>query len=385
MNFFQLTSKLNLSRDFKIICLHQTLVSLAGGMVGLFLPIFLFQQFNLSIYWVIVFYLAGHFLYALLVPFGAMAMNKLGLKKSMILGRFFVIPFYLSLCFFQTNPLVFAILANLFILSFRFFYWVPYHVDFVNFTDGKYRGRQMAYLAVLGYLVSVGAPLLAGLLLSQFSFSFLFVLVTVITTLAIFPLFKLRKVEARFEYSYFQTFRELFKKKNFRSGVAYLSDGAQSLVGVVIWPLFIYQILEKQYLTIGAVTALIIIGTIIFQMLIGKYTDVFSKRKLMKLGSSLYALGWLAKSFVETALQIFIIGTFHSFMAVILRTPFDALTYEQISSNGTYVDEYTVLREISVSFGAFFMGCLLIVLIGFFGLKTAFFAAAGFSLLVNLL
>ena len=95
--FFRLTYSLKLSRDFKILCFYQTMIALANGMMGLFLPIFLFQQFGYSIYWVIIFYLIGHFLYALLVPFGAMMMNRIGLRGSILIGRGMCIPFYIFL------------------------------------------------------------------------------------------------------------------------------------------------------------------------------------------------------------------------------------------------------------------------------------------------
>jgi len=382
---FRLTYSFKLSRDFKTLCLYQTIVALANGMMGLFLPIFLFQQFNSSIYWVIIFYLIGHFLYALLVPFGAMIMNKIGIRKAMLIGRSLCIPFYIFLYFFHNDPLLFAILANVVLLFFRLFYWVPYHVDFVRFTDGKHRGRQMSYLAVLGYLVSIGGPLLAGILLTQFSFGLLFVLVALINILALIPLSKLSEPKAKFEFSYKQTFKELFKRDNCRSNLACFGDGAQTMVGVMIWPIFIYQILEHEYMAVGAVTALIVIGTIFFQLIIGKYTDEYPKRKLMHIGSSFYALGWLAKAFVATAFQVFVVGAFHSLMAILLRTPFDALHYEQIGNTGSYVDEYTVLREMSINMGWVLMGLLLIVLIGLVGLQIAFLIAAAFSLLVNLL
>lgn len=384
-NPFRLTESIKLSQDFKIICLYQTIIALANGMMTLFLPIFLLQGFSNSIFWVIIFYIAGYFIYGLLVPFGAMAMNKLGLKTSMIIGRVFILLFYLSLYFFHNNPLLFAVLANVNLLIFRLLYWVPYHVGFAEFTEGKYRGRQMSYLAVLGYIVGIGAPLFAGLLLSEYSFDILFIITMVILGLAIIPLGKLSEVKARFEFSYLQSFKELLKRGNQRLGIAYLADGAQGFVGIVIWPIFIYQILQGQYLAVGAVTSLIVIGTIIFQLLMGKYTDEFPKRRLMQIGSSFYALGWLAKAFVATALQIFVIGTFHQFMAIVLRTPFDALRYEQFADTGSYVDEYTVLREMSICFGRVLMGVLLIVLISLIGFQAAFILAALVSLFVNML
>ncbi|MDD5172845.1 MAG: MFS transporter [Patescibacteria group bacterium] len=383
MKFFNLTPKINLSKDFKMLCLYQTIIALADGMIGLFLPIFLFEKLNQSIYPVIIFYATGYLLYGLLVPLGAILMNKIGLEKSILWGRFFTIPFYLCLFFLKNNPWVFLVLAGLFLLFFRLLYWVPYHVDFVSFTEGRYRGRQMAYLAILGYLVAIGAPLLSGFLLNSFSFEFVFLLVIIILIISLIPLKKLNDTQANFQFSYLQTFKELFKKQNRSASLAYLADGGQNMIGVVIWPLFIYQILEKQYLALGAVAALITIGTVLCRLLIGSYTDKYSKKKLLKIGSFFYALGWLAKSLVETAFQIFIIGTFHSFMSIIMRSPLDALTYERISVRDSYIDEYTVLREISVSLGYFLMGMIVLLLVGLVGLKITFLVAAFCSLFVN--
>ncbi len=383
MSIFRLTNPVKLTKDFKALCSHQCIVALADGMFGLFLPIFLLKEFGNSVYWVIVFYTIGYLLYGLLVPFGAMLIQRAGLKKLMIIARCFNILFYLSLYFLHSNPILFAILANFNLVMFRLLYWVPYHVDLAKFTTGKYRGRQMAYLAALGYLISIGSPLLAGFLLTQSSFSTLFIISIVILIASLFPLTKLSKSQVKFEFSYFQSFRELFKKANKRLRTAYIADGAQGFVGVVIWPIFIYQILEEQYLAVGAITALVVIGTIVCQLLVGGYTDKFPKRKLIRAGSFIYAFGWMAKMFVVTAFQIFVVGTFHSFGYIFLRTPFDAFSYEQFTDRGAYLDEYTVLREISINLGRAIMGFVLIILIYLVGIKVAFPIAAIASLLIN--
>lgn len=377
--------RLKFSPDFKLLCVYHTIVSLAGGMMGLFLPIFLFKEFGQSIYWVIIFYTIGFALYAVFNPVGAMIMNKIGLKKSMIIGRAFTILFYLCLYFFQTSPLIFAILANVALLFFRLLYWTPYHVSFIEFTDGRYRGRQMAWLSTFGYLTSIGAPLLAGVILYNFSFNFLFILVMVVLTISLIPLSGLTEVKARFDFSYIQTFKEFIKKKNRKWEIAYSADGAQAMVGVVIWPVFIFQILKGEYLAIGLVAALVIVGTVITQLLIGTYTDKMSKRRLIRLSSSIYAVGWVAKAFVATAFQIFIIGTFHNFANIMLRTPFDARYYALSADRGAYTDEYTVLRSISLNVGRVLMGILLLILISLVGFQVAFILAAMASLLLNLL
>ncbi|MCF7907061.1 MFS transporter [Patescibacteria group bacterium] len=384
MSIFNLTKSIKLSKDFKALSLHHCIVALSSGMFGLFLPIFLLQEFNNSVYWVIVFYLSGYFLYALTAPLGAMLMQRVGSKKVMILARFFNVLFYACLYFLRHNPLLFAVLANLNLVIFRTLYWVPYHVEFARFTSGKYRGRQMAYLAILGYLIGVGAPLLAGLLLTQGSFEILFILAIAILMISVVPLKKLSHQEIKFDFSYKQTFKELFRKKYQRLRTAYFADGAQGLVGIIIWPIFIYQLLDGQYLAVGAVTALVVIGTVICQLMVGGYTDKVPKKKMMKLGSLIYATGWMAKMFVATALQIFVAGTFHSLGYIAFRTPFDAFSYEKFTDHGSYVDEYTVLREISSNFGRAAMGLVLLALVAIVGLKVAFPMAAVFSLFINI-
>lgn len=233
------------SRDFKILCGYQLILHIMDGMLGLFLPIFLFENFNQSIYWVIIFYIAGYALYGLTVSLGAMTMAKIGLKQSMIFARLVAILFYLCLFYFKSNPLLFAILANVFLLIFRLFYWIPYHSNFAQITHRDIRGRQIAYLAIIGYLISIAAPLLAGFLLTEYSFNLLFIITMISFALAAIPLLFFNPVSAHFEYSYFGAFKEWIKKENQRLRIAYMADGAQNLVGIIIWPIFIFQLLEK--------------------------------------------------------------------------------------------------------------------------------------------
>lgn len=248
--FAEIFNKKALPRDFKILCSYQMILHVIDGMIGLFLPIFLLETFHQKILWVMLFYLVGYGLYGLLVPLGAMTMSKIGLKKSMMLGRFFAILFYFVFFVVRNDPFLLTVLANIALIIFRLFYWVPYHTNFTQITHRDKRGRQVAYMAVVGYLASIAAPLLGGFLLNQYGFSLVFIVVMIAFLLSIIPLTFLTPVTARFEFSYFQTFKEWLKKKNQQLRIAYMADGAQDLVGIIIWPIFIYQLLEKQYLSV---------------------------------------------------------------------------------------------------------------------------------------
>ena len=373
------------SRNFKILCWHQILRSLANGMLGLFLPIFFFKSFSHSIYWVIVFYALGYLLYAIFLPFGAMIMSRLGLKLSMIIARFIILLFYISLFFLQQNIILFAIVAEIILLVFRLFYWIPYHTDFAKFTDGKLRGREVAWLRILNYLVGIVAPILAGLILWQYNFNFLFVVAIVILAASAIPLFSLGKIQEQYSFSFFQTFKVLLEKSHRRMLLAYSADGAQGFVGAVIWPIFIFQLLHQRYLDVGSITALVVGATVILQIIIGNYTDKIRKKSIMKVGSVLYAFGWVLRALVMSAIHIFVVGIFQNFTALVLRTPFDTLFYERAADHGSYVDEYTVLREISLSIGRVVMAGLLMVFIYYFGVRISFYSAALVSLFVNFL
>ncbi|MCD6233162.1 hypothetical protein J7J81_02145 [bacterium] len=373
------------SRDFKILCWHQVICSLANGMLGLFLPIFFFRSFSHSIYWVIVFYAVGYFLYALFLPFGAMAMSKIGLKKSMIIARFIILFFYFSLLFLQKNIILFSIVAEAILLLFRLFYWIPYHTDFAKFTDGRLRGREVAWLKMLNYLVGVLAPILAGLILSKYNFNFLFLIAIFILAASVIPLFKLTETQEHYSFSFLQTFRVLSKKENRNMFLAYGADGAQGFVGAIIWPIFIFQLLNQKYMDVGSITALVVGGTVVLQIVIGNLTDKARKKSIMEIGSILYSFGWIMRALVMTAYHIFVVGIFQNFTALILRTPFDTLFYEKAADHGSYVDEYTVLREISLSIGRVVTAGFLVFLIYLFGVRISFYLAGLMSLFVNFL
>ena len=373
------------SKDFKILCFYQVILSLANGMLGLFLPIFFFKTFSYSIYWVIIFFGVSYLLYSIFLPFGAMLMSKIGLKKSMILGRFVMILFYLTLFFISKNVILFSIIAEIILLVFRLLYWVPYHTDFAKFTEGKLRGREIAYIRSLIYSVGIVAPILAGLILSKYDFNYLFIVALFVMAASLFPLFRISPTKEHYSFSYFQTFKVLLEKKNRNSLIAYSADGAQGFIGIVIWPVFIFQILNQRYLAIGSISALLTALTIISQLLIGNYTDIFKKRKIIRLGSILYSLGWVLKGLVVTAFNIVFAGIFQNLSALVMRTPFDALFYEKAADHGSYVDEYTVLKEISLNSGRTIMAIITLFLISLWGIRVSFYLAALVSLLVNLL
>lgn len=378
--------KTNLSFDIKALYLNRLLQEIGAGFFGLFLPIFLFEQLGYSVQNVILFYIASFGLFGLLVPFGAMMMSKLGLKYSMILGTIFLAIYFLCFYYLKINLLLFLVLSLIVVTLFRILYWVPYHTDFAKFTTHKKRGKQIAILASVAIIVGIITPVFAGFIIEQFGFYILFLAAFFIVILSIIPLFSIRKVCEEYSYSYFQTFKELFKNStNRKLSLAYGADGAQAVVTMVIWPIFIYQLLNQQYLAVGAISSAIILATVFFNLAIGDITDRMPKKPLIKIGTILFAIGWVIKIFIQTGFQIFIVSTYHSFAGIVMGVPFTAFMYREMDNKGHYIDEYTVLREVSLNIGRVLMLGLCFVLLSFVGLSWTFLLAAIASLFVNVL
>jgi hypothetical protein len=61
----------------------------------------------------------------------------------------------------------------------------------------------------------------------------------------------------------------------------------------------------------------------------------------------------------------------------------DAMTYEQAADAGHYIDEYTVLREMSLNIGRILIILFLLALSLQFSITISFFVAALISLGIN--
>lgn len=375
----------NLSQGFVALFSGRMIQFVAMGLVGLFLPIFLFEQLHGNIQIVLTYYIIGHLIYALFVPLGAQFLNKIGLRRSLRISVLFDAAFYVCMFFLAVNPSLFLILSVIAVTFGRMTFWLPYHIDFAKFTDKLNRGKEVGLMWATKSLLSIVMPIAAGLLIAMYGYSIVFILAIILFLCAGIPFLTLPRTHENFSWTYRQTVRNFFSKDNRQLVIANMANGAENDVAIVIWPIFIYQLLQGNYLAVGALSSLIVLLTVIIQLMVGKYTDVFNKRKMLHWGSIAYATGWLAKAFVLTAFQTFVAGTYHSFTQIFKDTPFDALNYEMLADRGHYVDEYTVLKEMAVQFGKVLMLTLVIVIASSFGLNWAFIFAALISLFVNFL
>jgi len=373
---------IKLSADLVSLYFARLLIQTAFGVVGIFLPIFFFVKYNESIHKVILVFIVLYAVSILLAPISARPIATLGMKKMMIMAVPFAMLSIAALFFWDMSPLASVFFYLLFIIIYKTFYWVPYHVDFAKFTDGKVRGRQMSFLRSISQIISTITPIVGGAAIAYFGFNGMFALSVAIFLFAIIPLLFVRETYETFTFGYFETFKKLFARENRSLLIAYTGDGMQSIVYAIVWPIFIFMLLKGEYIKVGAITSITVLAIILLRFVIGDMIDKWSLRKTTVIGSIVYTTGWVIKVFVETAFQIFLVDTYHNIGRVVNRMSFDASTYDQAADSGHYVDEFTVLKEIALNMGKILMLATASLLIFFFSIKVAFIAAAISTLLM---
>ena len=370
-----------------LLASNRLLAFCASTIVGVFLPIFFYEFFDLSLRSVLLWYIIN---FSIKFPFqvwGAKIFSRIGLVPSMVLGTFGVMAFFWMFYLLDAgggaHPYLLMSLGMLGLIIDTVLYWSPFHINFAEFSSNKTRGKQIGILYAAQQLVAVVAPIIAGWIIVHYGFKLNFFIGLLISFSSIVPLLFLPPFRVTYEFGFWQSFRELFSKKFRFMSLSMMAYGAENIVGVVVWPIFLFTIFQGKYLEMGAFTAIIVVMSFALEVVVGKKTDQYSPAKLLKFGTGIYALGWIWKGLVETVVGVFAASTFHSIGAIMLRTPMDVLMYEQAADSGHYIDEYTVLREIALNMGRVMMLVFLLLVTNFFSVGASFFVAALASLGIN--
>ena len=322
----------------------------AAALMGIFVPIYLYELTGQQFYIIGLYFALLSFLYVVLLVPGMYAANRIGFSHALIVGALGSIGQFGTL-FLMNEANVWNLLPLLAvcIVLFRIFHWVPYHVDFTLFTHTGERGRVVSMsFATIAFMGVIG-PILAGFIIAQAGYQTLFtVAITLLIAAAISYAF-VPETPTHFSWGYLETLRKLFTKRFVGVTVGEFANGAEVAITLIVWPIFLFELLQGNVFEIGAVSTLIVAVTIVLQLLLGRYLDSReeSKFKTLEWGSKLYALGWIARIFVLSAAQVFLVGLYHNIMRIFTKTPFSAILYDMSAEQGKYVDEFTVLREMA--------------------------------------
>ncbi|MFA5997093.1 MAG: MFS transporter [Candidatus Paceibacterota bacterium] len=376
-----LTNK-ELRRGFFGLYFGRMAMSVANGLIGIFLPIFLYNLLDGNVSLIMLYYGLTGLAYVFLVAFGAQFLNKFGFRRSLVLGSFLAAVVNAAY-FFVTKENAFLLLSCSLValVLFRMFFWIPFHVDFAIFTNKGKKGGQVGLMLGTMTLVGIAGPMIAGYIIQNWSMQVLFFIGVLVYILSMIPFKMVPRTNERFSWTYKKVWQELFAKKNRGIVWASVAVGAEDIIGFTIWPIFIFVLLKGNYFQVGALESFIVGITVLLQLMFGRYLDrIEKKHRTLRMSSVLYAFGWIIKIFVATAAQVFVVGLYHRITKVLTDTSYDAIFYETAADQGHYVDEYTVLSEMAINIGRVVGTGAVAILLVFLSLKWTFIVGAAASL-----
>ena len=378
-----------MSKGFVALLSSRSILFVVSGLLGVFAPIFVYELFGESLQWSVLFFGFASFIFFIVLSFGVKFIDKIGFKKSLQTSAFFGAAYYLVF-FFADKELInvsyFVILSLLLLTLYRITYWVPYHTEFAKFSDHLNRGREVSLFSAIAMMVGIFLPLLSAFMINKFGYDSVFLIAIGLFVLSVVPYKFMPETNDKYTWTCKRAWKEFFYHKNSKMAISFMAQGGENVIGLYLWPIFLYQIFDGNLLDVGTVSTLIIAGTVILQLVVGKVIDKFGKGSgLLKMGSVLYAFGWLFKVFVITALEVFVVGVYHSISKIFTATPIQSITYDMSSEQDDYIDEYNVLKEMYVNAGRFIISLVVVALSFFVAIKWLFLVGALLALIFHLI
>ncbi len=354
--------------------------------MGVFLPIFLYDISGHQFWFVTLFFAGATLGYILLLVPAMKLTNRIGFNRALSLGALFSV-FQFGILYFMNGSNYLMLLVPLLVtaIGFKAFHWVSYHVDFTVFTTSGERGRDVSLVLATHEFMGMLGPALAGYIIVMSGFASLFAVAIVLLVIATVTYLFVPAIEEAFTWSFTETFRNLFSERFRGVFVGEMANGAEVIVTLVAWPIFLYELLNENVLEVGFLSAVIVAATIILQLMVGKYLDARkgSRRVTLRRGSIFYAVGWIIKIFVVSATQVFLVGIYHNIMRIFTQTPLNAKLYDLSGEQGHYVDEFTVIKEIASAIGRMLALIVMFLVTLYVSVAWTFVVAAIAALMMN--
>ena len=360
----------------------------AAALTAIFVPIFLYETFDQTFYIVGAYFALLSLLYCLFLVPGMHLTNKIGFSKALVVGGVFSVLQYLIFYFLSADTLWYLLIPlTITITGFRVFHWVPYNVDFTLFTKKGERGRMVSLsFATIAFLGAVG-PILAGFIIANAGYEALFGVALALLVVATISYALVPEPHVHYDWGFLETIKNLGNKKYRAMTLGEFANGAEIGFTAVVWPIFLYEVFAGDVFSIGMVSTIVVGITIVLQLFVGKYLD--SKKganeEALKIGSMLYAVGWILKIFVLSAAHVFFVGLYHNIVRIFTKTPFSAILFDMSAEQGKYIDEFSVLREMSSHFGRFVSLTIVAILTLYIPLGWTFVIAALASVALNVI
>ncbi len=345
-----------LKRRLNEIYIVHSIEGFVFSLIGIFVPVYLLTL-GYSISQVLIFYIIKHLAVCVFSFFVGHISSHFGLKHTMLM-RFPIVLIFLIMLY-SLDSIAFPLSLIALLGGFQTaLYWVPLHSLFARSSNKNHMSSDVSKLYYFPKIASIIAPLIGGFIIIFFGFNTLFIIAMLFLIVSLIPLFYTSEIKPHVNFQVKEG-TKIFKKYPkyfFGVGVNHLGGMTES----VIWPIFVYLTLAN-ILSVGIVGTLLSIGTVLFTLIIGKFSDRFDRKSVIKIGAIFMILIWLSRVFASTEISIYVLTILAGFFTILILVPFTSITYNL--AKGDNIDEFIVFREIPVAFGRVLILLLALVLV----------------------
>ena len=345
--------------------IFQTIFNLGHTMANLFIPIYL-HSIGYSLWETALFFLFLQFWFVFILPFAGTAINKLGIKNSILFALFFlflhalIFPL-LSGNFLSDIPLM---MLMLFLRGIKGFYGTANDIFLAKHILKKSKGKMLAWVKIVLVLVGILSPLIAGLFIHYYGFESMFYFVSFLYLLSGVPLIMVRNEHFKVEYKAKNILSFSFHKVPKSYLISEAGRIFPDAIMLIMWPLFLFFVLQDTA-DLGMLVSASAGISMMTSLYIGKKIDSQkSEEKLLKRGVKLITASFFTRAIFLNPLAIAFIDTLNKVIAPIVEIPYQYYVYNMIKKHKNVIEMANVKQFIEE--GMYFLAAIPLCIISYF-------------------
>ncbi len=342
--------------SMRALSIHRFLFRFALGGANVFAWVFVFQYFYLvepdiihGLARTALLYALSQTITCLLSPYTARLLRR-GARRVLLIATIMAASSFVILgatfegfwggAYASTALVVFACVLGLY----RALYWIPYEIEAA--ATGKAKGSVFAEFPIaLAPLFGAGC-----IVVLPYGAVWLLYVGAAFIVLAALPVSYLRDVHEGFSWGYRETFRQLIDPANRPIVGRSVLEGIAGAALLLFWPLAVFLFSGWSYGMLGAVLSITFVVAVLARSFVRKGIRKVGLHSSDLVNVVLAVSPWVFRVVVGTPLgAVFIDSYFYT--TTPRRIGLDPLTFEQTADAGSYIDEYTALKEMGLALG----------------------------------
>lgn len=293
--------------------------SLAISLVGIFIPIYLYQL-DYPIWQILLFYAMVFWFWTVSCYPVARLIAKVGPKHTILASYVFQVISMLMLVSLEDLRWPLISIALMIGLSHGFFH-LAFHVDFSKVKHKEHGGKELGWLFNMEKIGAVLGPLIGGLVGYLGGGQYLFMLAIIMLFAGIIPLFITKEPTATNQKLDFKSLKVSDIKHDL---ISVSSLAIENNLSLVVWPLFVsvYVLSDNPYLKLGSIASISVLISIFVIKVIGQTIDKNKGRTLLRSGVILNAILHLFRPFSGGYVSALGISLANEVLTPIYRMPF---------------------------------------------------------------